>query len=108
MSRMPSGRLKFYIVLICVVYVLVINLIGFAMMGIDKDRSRREAWRISEANLFVVAILGGSIGSIAGMLFFHHKTKHPAFFIGMPLIFILQLAFIIWFFLSSPFEILIL
>ncbi len=105
---MSFGSLRIYVYIVFTAYVLIINLIGFALMGIDKDRSRLAKWRVSEANLFIVAVLGGSIGSLAGMFYFHHKTKHPAFFIGMPLILVIQLILLLWFVFFSPFEILIL
>ena len=73
------------------VYLLVINLMAFSMMGIDKRRARRGQWRLSEASLFLSAILGGSIGAIAGMQLFRHKTRHWYFQFGMPAILILQL-----------------
>lgn len=72
-------------------YLAVINIIGFAKMGIDKKKAIRGAWRISEASLFLTAILGGSIGSILGMQHFRHKTKHWYFKYGMPAILILQI-----------------
>lgn len=80
------------------IYLAVINIIGFAMMGIDKRRAIRGAWRLSEASLFWAAILGGSIGSIAGMQHFRHKTKHWYFKYGMPAILILQIvgAIAVW------------
>lgn len=59
-------------------------------MGIDKTKAKRRKWRIPEATLFLVAIIGGSIGSIAGMYIFRHKTKHWYFVIGMPVILALQ------------------
>lgn len=68
------------------------NIAGFATMGIDKSKAKRGAWRISEATLFLVAVLGGSLGSILGMQLFRHKTKHWYFVIGMPVIFFIQLA----------------
>lgn len=74
------------------VYLLLINLAGFASMGIDKKRAVRREWRIPEKTLFGIAILGGSIGSILGMEVFRHKTKHLSFRIGMPAILILQAA----------------
>lgn len=73
-----------------VLYFVMMNVVAFALMGIDKKRAVRHEWRISEAKLFLSALLGGSIGSIAGMRCFHHKTKHWYFVIGMPLIFIGQ------------------
>ena len=58
------------------VYVLIINIVGFALMGIDKRKAIRRAFRIPEATLFTVAVIGGSLGSIIGMHLFHHKTRH--------------------------------
>lgn len=68
----------------------VINLIGFIVMGVDKKRAVRGAWRISEASLFVIALLGGALGCTLGMQFFRHKTKHWYFKYGMPAIFAVQ------------------
>ena len=79
------------VLLILAIYLLIVNLTGFAAMGIDKNRARRKAWRIPESTLFLLAIIGGSIGSIAGMYTFHHKTKHWYFVKGMPAIFFIQL-----------------
>lgn len=79
------------VIFIFYLYVIIINMTGFALMGIDKSKARRKAWRIPEARLFLVALLGGSIGSIAGMYLFRHKTKHWYFVWGMPAILILQL-----------------
>ena len=77
-------------------YLLIINMAAFAAMGIDKARARNHQWRISEAALFSLALLGGSVGSIAGMRFFHHKTRKPVFRIGMPLILILQILAVVY------------
>lgn len=68
------------------VYLLIINFAGLTAMGMDKSRAKRHAWRIPEANLFLISFLGGSIGTWAGMYLFRHKTKHWRFVIGMPLI----------------------
>lgn len=65
-------------------YLIIVNIVGFAIMGIDKKRAIRGAWRISEASLFFVAIIGGSLGCIFGMQYFRHKTKHWYFQYGMP------------------------
>jgi len=78
-------------------YLAIVNIVGFAMMGIDKKRAIRGAWRISEASLFLVALIGGSIGSILGMKTFRHKTKHWYFKYGMPAILILQLVLLSYF-----------
>jgi len=72
-------------------YLVLINLIGFCIMGIDKYKAKKRAFRIPEATLFLVAVIGGSLGCILGMLTFHHKTRHWYFLYGMPAIFVLQL-----------------
>lgn len=72
-------------------YFLAINIISFFIFFIDKKRSIKKKWRISENTLFIVSILGGCIGSLSSMYVFHHKTKHLKFTIGIPLILILQL-----------------
>lgn len=84
---------------IFILYLFLINLVGFALMGIDKRRARRKEWRISEKTLFGCALLGGSLGAIAGMYHFRHKTKHWYFKFGLPLILFGELAvliFILW------------
>lgn len=73
-----------------IAYILIINIIGFMLMGIDKHRAKRGAWRIPEKTLFGCALLGGSLGTTLGMYAFRHKTKHWYFKYGMPLILILQ------------------
>lgn len=78
------------------IYLVIINLIAFLLMAMDKSRARKHQWRIPEKTLFLSAILGGSIGAIAGMYTFHHKTKHWYFVIGMPAILIVQIALIMW------------
>ena len=75
-----------------VIYFCFINIIGFLMMGIDKSRARRKAWRISEKALFSCALMGGSIGTIAGMHAFRHKTRHWYFKYGLPAILLVQVA----------------
>lgn len=76
-------------------------------MGIDKRKAIKRAFRIPEATLFTVALIGGSIGSIVGMFFFHHKTRHWYFRYGMPAILILQIVGIILI-LTGPFDIVLL
>ena len=75
-------------------YLLLINLAGFAMMGIDKNRAKRGAWRIPEKTLFACALMGGSLGTTLGMSTFHHKTRHWYFKYGMPLILVVQVVLI--------------
>ena len=81
-------------------YLIILNLAAFLLMGLDKAKARRHKWRIPEKTLFLSAILGGSIGAIAGMQIFRHKTKHASFRIGMPCILILQLALAAYFILK--------
>lgn len=81
-------------------YLIVLNLLAFLLMGLDKAKARRHRWRIPEKTLFLSAILGGSIGAIAGMQLFRHKTKHASFRIGMPCILVLQLALVAYFILK--------
>ena len=80
-----------------VIYLILMNLIGFGLMGVDKQRARRRDWRIPEKVLFGAALLGGSVGAWAGMYLFHHKTKHWYFVVGMPLILAVQAA-LVWYF----------
>lgn len=72
-------------------YLLAVNLLLFAVMGIDKYKAKHQLWRIPERTLFVLAAMGGSLGGILGMRLFHHKTLHPQFRYGFPAILILQL-----------------
>lgn len=71
-------------------YLVIINAIGFLIMLADKKKAQRGRWRIPERTLISIAILGGSIGSLLGMNLFRHKTKHPKFTIGIPLILAVQ------------------
>ena len=74
-----------------IIYLIVINLIGFYMMWSDKRRAKWGKWRIPEQTLFIVTALGGGIGTIAGMYTFRHKTKKLKFTIGLPTILILEI-----------------
>ena len=71
-------------------YLLIINAASFMLMLIDKIKARKNLWRIPERTLILCAIAGGSIGSLAGMYLFRHKTLHPEFTIGIPVILALQ------------------
>lgn len=73
-------------------YLLIINAIGFLLMLVDKWKAKNKRWRIPEATLMGVAVIGGSVGSLLGMHMFRHKTRHPKFTLGIPLILALQLA----------------
>lgn len=76
-------------------YVLVMTIVGFLSMYIDKRKAIKHQWRIPEKTLFLIAVLGGSIGSNLGMAICRHKTKHWYFVIGMPAILILQIVIVI-------------
>lgn len=76
------------------IYFIMMNIIGFALMGIDKERAKKGAWRIPEKTLFACALLGGSLGTALGMSTFRHKTKHWYFKYGMPLILVVQVVLI--------------
>ena len=84
--------------IIIIGYLAVMNIVGIAVMGIDKSKAKRGAWRIKEATLCGVSIIGGSIGTLLGMYMFRHKTKHIYFVIGMPLILILHIALAVFLF----------
>ncbi len=81
-----------------IIYLILMNLIGLFLMGLDKSKAKRHAWRIPERTLFLASLLGGSIGTWAGMYLFRHKTKHWYFVVGMPAILVMQIvaAFLIW------------
>lgn len=86
-----------------IIYFVIINIVGFAIMGIDKRKAIKRTFRIPEATLFIVALIGGSIGSILGMRIFRHKTRHWYFVVGMPAILIFQIALFV-FLLVGPIE----
>ena len=75
-------------------YFMIINLVGFVMMCVDKQLAIHHKNRVPEKVLFLIAIIGGSFGSILGMYAFRHKTKHVSFVIGMPVIIIIQLVLV--------------
>ncbi|MBQ9118949.1 MAG: DUF1294 domain-containing protein [Lachnospiraceae bacterium] len=83
--------MKELLIILGIVYLVAINLAGFFSMLRDKKLAQKKEWRVKESTLFLFAILGGSIGSIAGMWCFRHKTKHWYFVIGMPAILLLQI-----------------
>ena len=94
--------MKEYLLYALVIYLLAVNLWAFALMGIDKRRAKKDAWRIKEKSLFLPVLLGGGVGGILGMKTFRHKTKHWYFRFGFPAILILELAgaaFLYWYFM---------
>ena len=84
-------------------YYILINLIGFFTMGIDKRKAIKRAFRIPESTLFIIAIIGGSLGTLLGMYVFHHKTRHWYFVYGMPAILLLQIIAVLAL-INSPIE----
>jgi uncharacterized membrane protein YsdA (DUF1294 family) len=77
-------------------YLAAVNLVAFTVYGVDKAKARRGAWRIPEKTLFLLPLLGGSVGALLGMLVFRHKTKHWYFVWGIPLILLAQIALAVW------------
>lgn len=72
-------------------YLAAINLVAFFLYGVDKWKSRHNKWRVTEARLLAIALLGGSLGAFLGMKLWHHKTQHPRFRFGLPLILFLHI-----------------
>ena len=77
-------------------YLLAVNIATFFLYGIDKYKAKKGRWRISEATLLMMAVIGGSIGAWAGMRLLHHKTMHKKFKYGIPIIIILQVALAVY------------
>lgn len=80
-----------------IIYLILINIITFVVMGIDKKKAKFGKWRISESALFTLVLLGGGIGGIVGMYVFRHKTKKMRFVIGFPAILIFEIFVIIYY-----------
>ena len=74
--------------------LIVLNIVTFLVYGIDKWKAKQGSWRISEATLLILAVIGGSIGALLGMKVWHHKTMHKKFKYGLPLILLAQIALI--------------
>lgn len=86
------------------IYLVAINVVTFFMYGIDKWKAKRSKWRISEATLLGMAVIGGCIGAWLGMRVWHHKTMHKKFQFGIPLIIVAQIALVIWIISKSYFQ----
>ena len=78
------------------IYLVVINIIGFFAMGLDKAKARAKAWRIPEKTLLTLAVIGGSLGIWSGMELFRHKTKHWYFKYGVPAIFVVEVILVLF------------
>ena len=81
-------------------YLALVNAVAFLLMLVDKIKAKKNLWRIKESTLILSAVLGGSIGALAGMYTFRHKTLHHKFTIGIPAILILQVAAVLYFLLK--------
>ena len=81
---------------VLLVWLAAINLLTFIVYGADKRRARKGKWRVPEKTLFLLPLLGGSIGALLGMRVFHHKTKHWYFVWGIPAILLAQIALAVW------------
>lgn len=77
-------------------YLIAVNAIAFLLYGMDKFKAVHHKWRIPEKVLILSAALGGGAGALIGMLVFHHKTRKPLFFLGVPVILILETALYVW------------
>lgn len=80
-----------------IIYLIVINLIGFFAMWLDKRKAKRGEWRIPEQTLLIITLIGGGIGTISGMYKFRHKTKKLRFTIGFPTIVVLQIVIVCYY-----------
>lgn len=80
------------VIIAVAIYLVVMNIIAFASMGIDKKKAMKGAWRIPEKSLFLPVILGGSLGGVLGMKHFRHKTKHWYFQYGFPMFLVIDIA----------------
>jgi uncharacterized membrane protein YsdA (DUF1294 family) len=78
------------------IYLIVVNIICLTLFGLDKQRAKRGTWRVRERDLFLAAIVGGSLGAWLGMYLFRHKTQNWKFKFGIPLIILLQLSLVIY------------
>lgn len=85
-----------YIIIALIIYFVLINIITYILYGIDKKKAEKGKWRVPEATLILFAVIGGSLGALCGMTHFHHKTKKIKFFLGVPLILILQIAILVF------------
>ena len=93
---MRAGAVTRSLAIALTAYLLVINLAAFIVFGADKRRAKRQQWRVPERTLFLLALLGGSLGAVCGMCVFRHKTKHWYFRWGLPAILFAHIALAVW------------
>ena len=86
------------------VWLVLVNILDFALMGVDKRRARRDALRVRERTFFLLALLGGTLGAILGMRLFRHKTKHWYFRYGLPVLLAVQVVLGVFFRRLAPFH----
>ena len=84
------------------IYLVTMNIVTFVVFGLDKQRAKLAEWRISERTLLLLAFAGGSVGALAGMALFHHKTRKAKFQIGVPLALVLHIAIAVWVIVGHP------
>ena len=89
--------MKKIIFLAVIIYLVIINAAGFVFMFIDKKKAKRRRRRIPEAVLMTISAIGGGVGTLAGMEIFRHKTNHASFYIGIPVMIVIQLALVFLF-----------
>lgn len=92
-----TGLIQYLTPINIIGYLLAINLMGLLIMYIDKRKAKKGSWRIPEKTLLIIALLGGSVGTICGMYWFRHKTKKIKFTVIFPTILITEIIFIIYF-----------
>jgi len=78
-----------------ILYLLIVNVIGYILMWNDKRRAQKGQWRVKEKTLFTISLIGGSVGTLIGMHTFRHKTKHVSFKYGIPIIIVLQICAVV-------------
>lgn len=80
------------VITLLLIYFISLNILALFLMGLDKYKAKKQLWRIPESTLFIIAVIGGSIGAIIGMYAFRHKTRHWYFVYGLPAILLIQIA----------------
>lgn len=83
------------VITLLLIYFTAVNILGLFLMGLDKHKAKKHLWRIPESTLFIIAVIGGSIGCIIGMYAFRHKTRHWYFVFGLPVILLIQIGIVV-------------
>lgn len=98
---MMKPETQYFLELFCY-YLIAVNVITFIIYGIDKWKARKKKWRIPEATLLLLAVMGGSLGAWAGIDIWRHKTKHAKFKYGVPTILLVQFVLLVYLFIKLP------